>query len=65
VLHEDRAADMEHRDLFAEIVKAPGVRVAVMSPQMLRGSQITSLLKSLEVKKTIRWMLVDEVASDG
>ncbi|KAK7046096.1 hypothetical protein VNI00_007097 [Paramarasmius palmivorus] len=63
-INEDsvRAASLEtpRRDLFHEIVTGNDVRLAVMSPQMLRGARMTQLLQDGAFKKRIRYMIIDE-----
>ncbi|KAJ7254124.1 hypothetical protein C8J57DRAFT_1658198 [Mycena rebaudengoi] len=62
-----RAADQEtpRRDLFKELVKGDDVRMAVMTPKMLVGPQMTTLLRTPEFLDLVRWMSVDEVGQEG
>ncbi|KAJ7238978.1 hypothetical protein C8J57DRAFT_1565797 [Mycena rebaudengoi] len=57
-----RVADQEtpRRDLFKELVKGDDVRMAVMTPKMLVGPQMTTLLRTPEFLDLVRWMSVDE-----
>ena len=64
-INEDtvRGAFYEKRDLFDELASGDGVRVGVMSPQMLRGSRTSSFLASIAKQRAVRWMMVDEAHS--
>ncbi len=61
-INEDtlREAFYEKRDLFDELASGEGIRVGVMSPQMLRGPRMSRFLGSIEQQQAVRWMMVDE-----
>lgn len=55
-----RDAFYEKRDLFDELGSGEGVRVGIMSPQMLRSPRMSRFLASVERQQSVRWMMVDE-----
>jgi len=61
-INEDtvREAQSQSRDLFAEILSGSDIRLAVMSPQMLRSTRMLKLLQSPSFLVLVRWFLVDE-----
>ncbi|KAJ7198688.1 hypothetical protein C8J57DRAFT_953089, partial [Mycena rebaudengoi] len=44
------------RDLFKELCSGNDVRMAVMTPKMLFGPEMTALLKTPEFVNLVRWM---------
>ncbi|KAI0687974.1 P-loop containing nucleoside triphosphate hydrolase protein [Cytidiella melzeri] len=56
-INEDTVRDT---DLFKDLATNGGIRVGVMSPQMLRGQRMSRFLASVEQKEAVRWMMVDE-----
>jgi superfamily II DNA helicase RecQ len=51
---------LEGRDLFAELAGGTGIRVGVMSPQMLQGLRLSKYIKNIKYKHLVRWLLIDE-----
>ncbi|KAI0763924.1 P-loop containing nucleoside triphosphate hydrolase protein [Irpex lacteus] len=47
-------------DLWAKLVKADGVRVAIVSPQMLSSEHVTKILQRKATYDLLRWFFVDE-----
>ncbi|KAF6758428.1 P-loop containing nucleoside triphosphate hydrolase protein [Ephemerocybe angulata] len=54
-----READASGVDLF-KVLSMDGVRLAVMSPQMLRSERFNAWIRSARIREAIRWMLIDE-----
>ncbi|KAL6308166.1 hypothetical protein BKA93DRAFT_602138 [Sparassis latifolia] len=55
-----REAYHNNRDLLAELVSEEDIRLAIMSPQMLRSKRVRSLLSQQAVKSLVCWFFVDE-----
>ncbi|KAJ7069167.1 hypothetical protein C8F01DRAFT_1077795 [Mycena amicta] len=55
-----REAALEKRDLWAELLNSKGVRVAVMTPQMVLGKKMQQLPNSRAFVASIRWVSIDE-----
>ncbi|KAF7291508.1 Nucleoside triphosphate hydrolase protein [Mycena kentingensis (nom. inval.)] len=55
-----REAQMLKRDLFDELLRSAGVRVAVMTPSMLRSTEMQELLRKPAFKDAVRWLPIDE-----
>ncbi|KAJ3505621.1 hypothetical protein NMY22_g17518 [Coprinellus aureogranulatus] len=47
-------------NLFQLVKEKPGVRLAVMSPQMLTGARFRAFSREKATRDSIRWVLVDE-----
>ena len=62
-INEDTVHDAyyEGHHLVQELVKATGIRVAIMSPQMLQSGTMNSLIDSSEFRTLIRWFLIGEI----
>lgn len=62
-INEDTVHDAyyEGRNLLQELVKATGIRVAIMSPQMLQSGAMNSLIDVSEFRALVRWFLIDEI----
>ncbi|KAF5320284.1 hypothetical protein D9611_011330 [Ephemerocybe angulata] len=55
-----READLSGVDLF-KVLTLPGrVRLAIMSPQMLRSERFNAWIRANAIQKALRWMLIDE-----
>ncbi|KAJ7195397.1 P-loop containing nucleoside triphosphate hydrolase protein [Mycena rebaudengoi] len=54
------AIQVPRRDLFKELCSGDDVRMAVMTPKMLFGPEMTALLKTPEFVNLVRWMSIDE-----
>ncbi|KAK6966698.1 P-loop containing nucleoside triphosphate hydrolase protein [Favolaschia claudopus] len=61
-INEDtvREAALIKRDLWRELNSGTDVRVAIMTPQMVRGKRMQQLLNSSAFAALIRWVSVDE-----
>ncbi|GBE78861.1 P-loop containing nucleoside triphosphate hydrolase protein [Sparassis crispa] len=61
-INEDTMREAYHnnRDLLAELVSGEDIRLAIMSPQMLRSKRVRSLLSQQAVKSLVCWFFVDE-----
>ncbi|KAJ6610478.1 hypothetical protein B0H10DRAFT_1953830 [Mycena sp. CBHHK59/15] len=55
-----RDARLLRRDLFKELAEGDDVRMRVMTPSMLLGSEMNVLLRNPEFVKLVRWMSIDE-----
>ncbi|KAH6913288.1 P-loop containing nucleoside triphosphate hydrolase protein [Coprinopsis sp. MPI-PUGE-AT-0042] len=55
-----RDAKIKHIDLFRQVASLLGIRLAIMSPQMLQGERFNSWLKERSTRAQIRWFLIDE-----
>ncbi|KAK7695974.1 hypothetical protein QCA50_000614 [Cerrena zonata] len=62
-INEDTVQDAYYkgRNLFQELVKASGIRAAIMSPQMLQSSNLSSLIDDVTFRALVRWFLIDEI----
>ncbi|KAL0574505.1 hypothetical protein V5O48_007455 [Marasmius crinis-equi] len=56
-----REAKLEGHDLVKELWSSDGIRLAVMSPQMLGSTNITFYIDRPTFRKRVQWMFVDEV----
>lgn len=56
-----RQAFYQDRDLLHEIAEAEGVRVAVITPWMLKNEKLGEIISSSKTRAQIRWFLIDEV----
>ncbi|KAF5319778.1 hypothetical protein D9611_012842 [Ephemerocybe angulata] len=54
-----REAEALGVDLF-KVLSVDGLRLAIMSPQMLRGERFNAWIRSTRIRESIRWMLIDE-----
>ncbi|KAF5374008.1 hypothetical protein D9615_009902 [Tricholomella constricta] len=61
-IHEDsvRESGLSGRDLFSELASYKGVRLGVMSPQMLLGKRMGKHLSQIQFKGLVNWFLIDE-----
>ncbi|KIY52247.1 P-loop containing nucleoside triphosphate hydrolase protein [Fistulina hepatica ATCC 64428] len=62
-IHEDslREAQMKNIDLFKKWTSQRGISVAAMSPQMVCGARMHTVLSNIKIRVAIRWFMVDEV----
>ncbi|KAJ6549418.1 P-loop containing nucleoside triphosphate hydrolase protein [Mycena vulgaris] len=61
-INEDtvREAALENRDLWLELMRGSDVRVAIMTPQMVKGKHMQQLLNSPAFVALVRWVSIDE-----
>lgn len=56
-----REANYAKKDLMKDLRTTPGVRLGIMSPQMLSSTAMQEFIGDLKIKRLIRWFLIDEV----
>ncbi|KAJ7691531.1 P-loop containing nucleoside triphosphate hydrolase protein [Mycena rosella] len=61
-INEDtvREAALEKRDLWLELMRGDDVRVAIMTPQMVKSKRMQQLLNSRDFVALVRWVSIDE-----
>lgn len=62
-INEDTVRDAYYakKDLIKDLRTTPGIRIGIMSPQMLFSSALQEFIRDIKIKRIIRWFLVDEV----
>ena len=62
-INEDtvREANYAKKDLIKDLRTTPGVRLGIMSPQMLSSTAMQEFIGDHKIKRLIRWFLIDEV----